>query len=416
MAMHAITVPKWGIEMQEATLSEWKVAVGDTVSKGDEIVDMETEKIVNTHEAPAGGVLRKIIGEPGEVYAVGVLLGVISDADESDADVEKFADDFVPVDASFEGSGGDEAAKTGEKPAAKPAEAKPAPASAGPAGGEVRISPIAKRLAEAEGLDYTTLTGTGRNGRISKEDVEAALAARAGGVPIKRTSLQKTVATRMQAAKRDVPHFYLDIAVDVQKAQALRKDYSAQHGSKVTLNDVLVKAVALALAEHPAVNVVYRDGDLYAGDGGVGVAIASAHGLIAPVIGNAAGRTLADIGESVRALAQAANDRTLGKDDLAGGATTVSNLGMFGIDRFTAIINPPQTSILAIGAARHAAVPGDGPGVGDNDGPTGRIMMGATLVNITMSCDHRAFDGADGARFLATLRALIEKPAKLFDD
>jgi pyruvate dehydrogenase E2 component (dihydrolipoamide acetyltransferase) len=412
MAITAITVPKWGIEMQEGTLTDWKVAVGDTVTKGDEIVDIETEKIVNAGEAPASGVVRRLVGEPGEVYEVGVLIGVIADGDEDDAAIEQFVAEFKPVDASFEGA---------DEPAAAAAPATPAsapePAPAAPSGGAPSISPIAKKLAEARGLDWTTLTGTGRNGRISKEDVETALAAQAGGQPIARTATQKTVAVRMTEAKQAVPHFYLDISVDVQKAQSLRRDYSARHGTKVTLNDVLVKAVAVAMREHPAVNVVYRDGELYAGDGGVGVAIATEHGLVAPVIANAAGRTLADIGDAVRVLAKAASDRSLGKDDLSGGATTVSNLGMFGVDRFTAIINPPQTSILAIGAARHTGVVDDAPGIVYNDGSAaGRVMVAATLVNITMSCDHRAFDGADGARFLATLRELVEKPAKLFDD
>ncbi len=405
MTMHALTVPKWGIEMQEATLAEWKIEVGGAVNKGDEIVDMETEKIVNTHEAPASGVLRKIIGEPGEVYEVGVLLAVIADGDESDAEVEKFASDFVPVDASFDGSGAHDSA--GQTAAAKdtPATtAEPAPASSAPVGGgEVRISPIAKRLAEAQGIDYTMLTGTGRNGRISKEDVEAAIAAAAGGVPIKRTSLQKTVATRMQAAKQAVPHFYLDIDIDCDKAQALRADYNKANDCKVTLNDVLLRAVAVALNDSPAVNVVYKDDELYAADDGVGVAIASTHGLVAPVVKNVRNSSLKAISNDVRRLADSARARTLEKDDLAGGATSVSNLGMFGIDGFTAIINPPQTSIIAVGRASPQPVVKDGE------------LAVATIMRVRMSCDHRAFDGAAGAEFLARLKTAIERPGSLFD-
>ncbi len=393
MSITAITVPKWGIEMQEGTLTEWKVAVGDAVTQGDEIVDMETEKIVNAGEAPASGVIRRLIGEVGDVYEVGVLIGVIADADEDDAAIDAFVSSFKAVDASFEG--GDATAAPAPELASEPA------AAAAPSGEAPRISPIAKRLAEAEGLDWSILSGTGRNGRISKEDVEAALTV---GTPIARTATQKTVAARMAEAKQAVPHFYLYIASDVQHAQNLRKEHSERTGTKFTLNDMIIKAVAVALAENPNVNVIYRDDELYAGDGGIGVAIASEHGLVAPVISNTAKRTLADIGDTVRGLAKAANARELGKDDLAGGATTVSNLGMFGIDRFSAIINPPQTSILAVGAARNTGVVGDGPAVG------------ATRINITMSCDHRAFDGADGARFLATLKSIIEQPAPLFDD
>ena len=396
MTMHAVTVPKWGIEMQEATLAEWKVEVGESVTKGDEIVDMETEKIVNTHEAPASGVLRKIIGEPGEVYEVGVLLGVIADADESDDDIERFVSEFVPVDASFDGSGAEEETSAdAEAPEDTPPAAAP--------GGEVRISPIAKRLAEAKGLDYSTLKGTGRNGRISKEDVEAALAAQIDAVPIRRSGLQKTVASRMQAAKRDVPHFYLDIDVDCDRAQALRADYNREHDCKVTLNDVLLRAVAVALEASPAVNVVYQDDELYPADNGVGVAIASPQGLVAPVVRKVAGSSLQEISAEVRRLAEAAKARTLKKEDLAGGATTVSNLGMFGVDGFTAIVNPPQTSLIAVGRASPKAIVRDGE------------LGVATIMRVTMSCDHRAFDGAAGAEFLALLKKTLERPAQLFE-
>ncbi|MEM8547716.1 MAG: dihydrolipoamide acetyltransferase family protein [Pseudomonadota bacterium] len=392
MSIAAITVPKWGIEMQEATLADWKLEVGTSVSKGDELVDMETEKIINTVEAPADGVLRRCIGESGAVYEVGKLLGVIAAADTPDADIDAFVSAFVPVDASF--AEGDAASPPPESPSADTV----APAT----NGEVRISPIARKLAEQLGVDWSGITGTGRNGRISKQDIEEAAARLQQDEPLPRTSLQRTVATRMQAAKEEVPHFYLGVDINCDAAQARRRTYNEQHNCRVTLNDMLLRAVSMTLADSPRVNVIYRDGELYRADDGVGVAIASKDGLMAPVIKGVAGKSLKSISADTKRLAEAANNRTLEKEDLAGGATTVSNLGMFGVDTFTAIINPPQASILAVGKAQPRVIVAD-------DGAMGV----ADIMPVMMSCDHRAFDGADAAEFLGKLRQLLEDPEQL---
>ena len=394
MSLHAVTVPKWGIEMQEATLADWKVAAGADVAKGDELVDMETEKIVNTHEAPAAGVVRRLVGEPGEVYAVGQLIAVIADGGESDGEVDAFIAGFTPVDASFDG--GDDAHSAQPLPGSTPS-AEPAAA-----GGEPSISPIARRLAESIGLEWRALTGTGRNGRISKQDVEAAAAAAASGAPIVRTALQKTVAARMQAAKQNVPHFYLDVTIDVGDVQAQRAAYNETIDGKATLNDVLLRAVADVLARHPAVNVAWREDELVPAADAVGVAIAAPEGLVAPVVHGVRDRSLEALARETRRLAGAAAERSLSAADLEGGALTVSNLGMYGIDRFTAIINPPQTSILAVGRALPAPVVRDG------------TIAVRECLSVTLSCDHRAFDGAAGAAFLADLRTRLEAPDGLF--
>ncbi len=391
MSITAVTVPKWGIEMQEATLAEWKVGVGDTVAKGDEIVDLETDKIVNTHEAPAAGVVAAIVGSVDERYDVGALLAVIAPPGTAEADVEAFITSFVPIDASFADDSAADAS------AAEPA---PTPAAAPPAG-SVSISPIAQRLAESLGIDWTTLKGTGRKGRISKQDVEAA-AADAGDQPIKQSAMARTAATRMQAAKREIPHFYLQVDIVCDAVQVQRAAYNKANGCRVTLNDVLVKAVASALIEFPAINVNYRDDALYAAEDAIGVAIAATDGLIAPVVRNAASLPLSHLSDEIKALATKANERSLAAEQLSGGATTVSNLGMFGVDRFTAIINPPQTSIIAVGKARQQPVVQDG------------AVTFATLMKVTMSCDHRAFDGAAGAKFLAALKSTLESPDALF--
>lgn len=390
MPITAITIPKWGIEMQEATLAEWKLEPGAAVAKGDEIVDLETDKIVNTHEAPASGVLRRQIGEAGQNYDVGALIGVIADAETDDTTLDRFIKDFVPVDASFDG----------ESDAAPVAAAnKPVPAAV--PSGEGRISPIAQRLAESLGIDWTSITGTGRNGRISKQDVETA-AQSTDRQPLARTALQRTTAQRMQMAKREVPHFYLNIDIGCDEALRLKDAFNVKHECKITLNDVLVRAVAIVLRNAPALNVTYSDGEVYAADDRIGVAIASSHGLVAPTIASAAASSLVQISQKIRSLAQAAENRSLVSDDLASGATTISNLGMFGVDAFSAIINPPQTSIIAVGRAEQKAV------------VTAGALEIATVMRVTMACDHRALDGADGARFLAALKALLENPAELY--
>ncbi len=396
MTITALTVPKWGIEMQEATLAEWKVDVGGAVAKGGEIVDLETDKIINTHEAPATGVLVRQIGEPEQTYDVGELIGVIAEAGTSDADIDDFIANFKPVDASFEGS--DTSADPDPAPTTAPTSTVPAATDSG----EVRISPIAKRLAETNDIDWQNLVGTGRNGRISKQDVEAAVAANAGGAPIRQTALARAAGERMQAAKRDIPHFYLQISLTCDALQAARADYNAAYDCRVTLNDVLLKAVAVALTESPEIAVIYKDDQLFAADDAIGMAVATDDGLVAPIVSAASATALSELTAQVSDLATRARARQLTAEELQGGATTVSNLGMFGVDRFSAIINPPQTSIIAVGAAQPTALVIDGE------------VNVATVMHLTMSCDHRAFDGAAGARFLKRLKALVEAPAALF--
>ncbi len=392
MAITALTVPKWGIEMQEATLAEWKAELGDTVEKGAEIVDLETDKIINTHEAPANGILIRQIGELEQVYSVGELIGVIADAGTPEADIDAFVANFEPVDASFDSDG--------DAPVSENTD--PTPASPAAPSGEVRISPIAQRLAEANGIDWSTITGTGRNGRISKQDVEAAMEASAAGAVMKRTALARAAGARMQLAKQEVPHFYLEMAVNCDALLAARKAYNQSQSVTTSVNDALIKAVALAMQATPEVAVIFKDDELYAADDAVGVAVATDAGLVAPVVQNAAAGTLAELSGRIRDLAERAKGRDLTADELGGGPTTVSNLGMFGIDRFTAIINPPQTSIIAVGRAMPQAVVIDG------------ALSQATLMQVTMSCDHRAFDGATGARFLQALKEIIEEPAAIF--
>ncbi len=411
-----IAMPKWGIEMQEGTITAWHAEPGGRVAKGDPLLDVETEKIVNSVEAPIGGMLRRILAGPGETRAVGTLIGVFAEPDVSDGEIDSFVGSYVAPDTSFEY--GAAAAST---PAAVEA---PAPSSDD---GEQRVSPIARRLAEKLGVDLSKVKGTGRNGRISKEDVEAAHAAlQAGGdkgtVPFSAASgrpaaepagagqeptrepmsaMRLTIARRLVESKQTIPHYRVCVDVDMRPLIE-RREAAKAAGAAVSVNDLLIKACALALARHPQVNA-QLDGQtlLKFAHADIAVAVATASGLVTPIVRSADTLSLAQIGAQTLDLIERAQSGRLAREEISGGTFTLSNLGMFGVDRFDAIINPPQVAILAVGAARDAAV------VRQGAVQTGRV---ATL---TFAFDHRVVDGAEGARFAAAVRELLEKPESL---
>ncbi len=375
--LYPLTVPKWGIEMQEGTITGWQVAVGAAVSKGDELIDIETDKIVNTLEAPMDGTVVRTIVEEGETLKVGELLGVLATAEASDDEIDAFIRDFVPADASF-GMEGDEAgdsAPTAEAPAAS----EPAAVEAAP-DGPVRASPVAKRLAKKLGVDLSTVRGSGRNGRISAEDVEAAAAAQGASAPpaadstaIPFNSRRKTIARRLVAAKQEIPHYYLTRSIDAVHALSLKADGHS-------LNATIMKAVAESLEAHSNINCHVVDDQVIPQSGvHINMAVDTEQGLSAPLIRNVDMLALDALGEETTKMAEKARNNQLDAADLEPGGFTVSNLGALGIESFTAIINPPQAAILAVGAVSE-----------------GRMK-------VTLSADHRVIDGADGARFLHTL-------------
>lgn len=379
--LYPITVPKWGIEMQEGTITGWQVALGAEVAKGDELIDIETDKIVNTMEAPVSGtVCRQLVGE-GETLKVGELLGVIATGEASDADIDAFVADFKPADASF---GIDD---SGDSPAPAESAVAEAPA-ASPPSGEVRVSPIARRLAKKLGVDLADVTGTGRNGRISKEDVEraaatAAPAAATAATPL--TSRRQTIARRLVAAKQEVPHYYVSRRVDMRAALAAKRD-------GVSVNAIIMHAVAKAMAAEPLLNSHLSDEGLIARDSvDINMAVDTEQGLVAPLLRDVQTMDLEALTAASRDLAERARGNVLDKADLDIGGFTVSNLGILGVDEFTAIITPPQTGILAVGALAETPVATDG-------GVSVRPQM-----TVTLSADHRVVDGADAARFLASL-------------
>ena len=414
--IYPVTMPKWGIEMTEGTITEWHVSPGQAVTKGDHLLDVETEKIVNSVEAPASGTVRRILADVGGTEKVGALIAVFADADVADAEVDAFIAAFKPADTSFEPDSGSAPAPS-PAPAAAPAPAANVDANADGGG---KVSPIARRLAEKLGIDVSQIKGTGTHGRVSKEDVEAYAAAlqagnaSGGAAPVaaaasaaapvreRMTSMRSTIARRLLESKQTIPHYRLAVDADLTALLAHRAALNAGSGTKVSINDLLVRAVALALVRHPEVNAQLQGEEIVRfSQADVCVAVASDSGLITPVVRNADAKTAAQIATEIADLARRARGNRLTREEITGGTFTVSNLGMFGVDRFDAIINPPQVAILAVGAAQDRVVARDGQ-------PTVRRM-----VTLTLSCDHRVVDGAMGAIFLATLRELVETAKSL---
>ena len=380
-----ITMPKWGIEMQQGTITEWHAAPGGALAKGAPLLDVETEKIVNSVEAPVAGTLRRIVAETGSTEAVGALIAVFADAAVSDAEIDAFIAGFKPADASFDHA---------DAPAA-PAETASAVDAA--ADGEARISPIARRIAERLGVDITQVKGTGRNGRVSKEDVEA-YAASAGDSVVreKMTSMRATIARRLLDSKQGIPHYRLAADVDLTALLARRAALRAA-GTEVSVNDLLVRACALTLVKHPAVNAQLQGDEVHKfPHADIAVAVATDGGLVTPIVRSADTKSAAQIGAETGDLAARARSGKLSREEITGGTFTLSNLGMFGIDRFDAIINPPQVAILAVGAGADRVI------------ARGGSVVVAKVATLTLSCDHRVVDGAIGAQFLQALRQTIE--------
>jgi pyruvate dehydrogenase E2 component (dihydrolipoamide acetyltransferase) len=427
--------------MEEGRLVKWLKNEGDAVKNGETLAEVETDKAIMELVARGEGVLRKrLIGE-GESRPVGQLLAVIAGADEN---IDALVADAGSASAA-PAKPAEQTASVARQPAAAPAAAPappPAPASRAPSppsappppppppaqpqspaatgnGGQVRSSPLARRLASDRGLDLSSVAGSGPGGRIIKRDIEAAVSApaAAGGPTVQRTGSQpdfedigltqirKTIAKRLVESIGPIPTFYLTADVDLTRVTELRAAMLEMGDEfKVSVNDVLMKAVATALAQHPEVNAHWLgDRIRYHYRVHLGMAVATNDGLIVPVIFDADRKRMSEISAEARELAKRARERKLKPEEYTGSTFSISNLGMFGIDQFTAIINPPETGILAIGTAHDVVVPGK----------TDGSFAVQKRLRLTMSCDHRAVDGAVGATFLQTLRRLIENPLML---
>ena len=427
-----VMMPKGSDTMTEGKVLKWLKKEGDAISTGDTVVEIETDKVNMEVEAMGGGVLRKILVDVDKVVPVGELLAVIGKADEDISALVK-SDGAPKASAPAHGAGAGvpaPAAVGGSLPTDRHAVAPIPPAPA--ADGRVLASPLAKRMAKELGLELADIVGSGPNGRIVRQDVERRAAhppaVRTGGGPAPArvpnpvlprrpapsptgpeyadeplSSLRKVIATRLVQSKGPVPHFYLAVEVNMQRAQELRESANLLDPElKLSYNDIILKACAAALRQNPEVNASFQGESIrYHNRVHLGMAVAIDGGLITPVLRNADTKSLADIASESKELSARARTRKLLPEEYTGATFSVSNLGMMGIDEFSAIINPPEGAILAVGAVAEKPVAVDG-----------RVEVGLRC-RLTLSCDHRVVDGATGAKFLQSLKQIVENPVYL---
>ncbi|MFT6500945.1 MAG: pyruvate dehydrogenase E2 component (dihydrolipoamide acetyltransferase) [Crocinitomicaceae bacterium] len=412
-----VYMPKLSDTMTEGVVAEWTVKVGDEVASGEILAEIETDKATMEFESFYDGVLLYIGVEKGATAPINSILAIIGDKGE---DVDKLlaeAEKATPAPKKEEEV--PSPAKEVAQPAAVAAPVStPAPAPVAPVvadtNGRVFASPLAKKMANDKGIDLSNVGGTGENGRIVKRDIDhytpyvgASNGKRAfvgtesfTDEPI--SQMRKTIAKRLAESKFTAPHFYLTIAMDMDNAISARKQINSLEGVKVSFNDMVIKAVALSLREHPNVNsawlgeVIRRNEHVH-----IGVAVAVDDGLLVPVVRFADGKDMQQIGSEVRELAKKAKSKKLQPQEWEGNTFTISNLGMFGIEAFTAIVNPPDSCILAVGGISEVPVVKDGQVVPGN------------VMKVTLSCDHRVVDGATGSMFLNTFKNYMENPVSM---
>jgi pyruvate dehydrogenase E2 component (dihydrolipoamide acetyltransferase) len=457
-----IVMPRLSDSMEEGTILKWMKSEGDEVQLGEELVEIETDKANMVFEADAAGTLIEIVAQEGDTLPIGEVIARVGEAgeapsgdgaakpkekEEKEAQPAAHAEDpLAPPEEAAAGPVAGEAPRTSAYRSASGDRPSPAPPAeeAPPGDGRVKASPLARRIASERGLDIAGIAGSGPGGRIVKADVERALESGApapaaapaptapppapaaapkepaGPTPgvtekpetakgttetVELTKLQQTVARRMAESKATAPHFQLAAEIDMSRAVAARAKLkaSAAEGEIVpSFNDMVVKACAIALREHPRANGAYRDGrlELYSRIN-VGIAVAGQNALVVPTVFDADLKGLRQIASEARALAQRVREGTITPPELSGGTFTVSNLGMYGITNFQAVINPPQAGILAVGAIEERPV------IRDGEASTAHMM------GVTLACDHRILYGADGAIFLGRVRQLLEEPLGL---
>lgn len=427
-----IEMPKLSDTMEEGGIANWLKKEGEKIGEGEPLVEIETDKATQEYESPEEGVLLKILVQPGKAVALRTPIAIIGAAGEK-FDLAALTGGGTKTAATTPAAAAPSTGAVPPKPTAKPVGAPVGAvtvtsAQAAPVVvGRVKASPLARKVAAELGVDVSQISGSGPAGRVVLRDIEhrsgsgaaaaqSALAqpavAGAASTTIPVTMMRKTIAKRLLAAKNDAPHFYLTISADVTKLEAWRQQLNgaaakaAKAGvaaTKVSLNDVVILAASRALKVHPEVNSSWQgDTILQHAEAHVAIAVALPEGLVTPVIRRADALGLRDIAASVRDLAGKAKDGKLSNDAYAGGTFTISNLGMFGIEEFTAIINPPQAAILAVGAALPT------PWVDEH----GALVV-QQRMKMTLSCDHRVVDGATGAKFLQTLVSYLEEPMQM---
>ncbi len=431
-----VVMPKLSPTMEEGQVARWLKKEGDKVSMGEPLAEIDTDKATMEMQALSAGVLRKVLVGEGESAPLGQPIAIIGEPDEDISELLKSAPpagaakETVETEAKPPES---EKAPAQEKPAA---EEQPGPKpefstdGGRPAAGRMLVSPIAARMAAEAGVDLSSVQGSGPGGRIIKSDIEAAMKApkhAATGAPQLRplatskaqpgtvygpsayrdeplSEMRRTIARRLVTSLGPIPHFFLTTEIEMDRAADMRQQINTLYpDAKVSINDVIIKVVAVALIQHPQVNVSFQDKTVrFYEHADIGVAVATENGLITPVIRAADVKSMPEIANEVRELAGRARARKLKPEEYTGATFSISNLGMFGIDEFTAVINPPEAAILAVGAMSEKPVV-----------KNGEIEI-HKMMRVTMSCDHRVVDGAVGAQFLQTFKQILENPLYLF--
>ena len=425
-----ITMPALSPTMEEGNLAKWLVKEGDTVAPGDVIAEIETDKATMEVEAVDEGVVAKLLVEAGtEGIKVNAVIAILAEEGEDVSAVEIPANE-APVPALSE--------PKEKTPAVEPVASPPPPAPVADktqsSGDRIIASPLARRIAKSAGLDLSTIKGSGPHGRIVKRDVEGApiavatgqAAATAVAVPpsdeqtlkifepgtydlVPHDKMRKIIAKRLVQSKQTVPHFYLTVECDIDALLKIRKQMNDaapveddKPAYKISVNDMIIKAMALALRDHPQANVSWTEENMvHHKHSDIGVAVSIPGGLITPIVRKAEEKSLSVIANEMKDLAARARERKLKPQEYQGGSTAVSNLGMFGIKEFSAVINPPQATILAVGGGEKRAVVRDG-----------EIVV-ATMMSVTLSTDHRAVDGVLGAQMLGAFKGYIESPVSM---
>jgi pyruvate dehydrogenase E2 component (dihydrolipoamide acetyltransferase) len=438
-----VIMPKLSPTMEEGVVSRWLKKEGDKVSMGEPLAEIDTDKATMEMQALANGVLRKILINEGESAPLGQLIAIIGEPDE---DISSLLNQSATAAAKAQAPApakAESAAAKAEPAPAKPEAEKPAPQASAPQGngsqaaevtersasGRLIVSPLAARMAAEAGIDLRSLQGSGPGGRIIKKDIEAAIskprsapaaqgfpravetrrfqqAATVGASPYRdepMSEIRRTIARRLVTSLGPIPHFFLTSEIEMDRAAEMRRGINALDPElKISFNDIVIKVAAAALIQHPEVNASFQEKVIrYYERADIGVAVAIPDGLITPVVRSADRKSLSEIASEVRELAERARSRRLRPEEYTGASFSVSNLGMFGIDEFTAVINPPEGAILAVGAVTPKPV------VRENE------IVIRQVMRVTMSCDHRVIDGATGAKFLQTFKKILENPLYL---
>jgi len=435
-----VIMPKLSPTMEEGQISRWLKKEGDKVSMGEPLAEIDTDKATMEMQALANGVLRKILINEGQSAPLGQTIAVIGEPNE---DIASLVSEAAAAPKKQEQEQEQEQQQVQEQPAAPPQpqpQAKAAAASAQPSSrvdgrqpqaatadsGRLIVSPLAARMAAEAGIDLRSLQGSGPGGRIIKKDIEAAIsqpkaapapqtfpravepgrfpqAAASGYRDEPSSEIRKVIAKRLVTSLGPVPHFFLTTEIEMDRAAEMRKGINALDPDlKISINDIIIADVAEELTQYPEVNASFQEKSIrYYEHADVGVAVAIEDGLITPVVRSADQKSLSEIAAEVRELAERARSRRLKPEEYTGASFSISNLGMFGIDEFTAVINPPEGAILAVGAMSAKPV------VRDNE------IVIRQMMRVTMSCDHRVIDGATGARFLQTFKKILENPLYL---